>query len=119
MSVSVALTTVRDKIPLRASFRIEYLHPSVNSLPSFRHLSTPDELVFHLQLTEYCAARLYLIRGRGVVNVEQVNWMSSPSSRQALSRRLRNLGGAAGMRMFSEMCGMIVLGGWMSCLAMV
>lgn len=37
---------------------------------------------------------LHLIRGRGVVSVEQVNCISSPSIRQALSSRDTNLGGA-------------------------
>lgn len=36
----------------------------------------------------------YLIRGKGVVSVEQLNCISSPSIRQALSSRDKNLGGA-------------------------
>lgn len=38
MSASVAPMTVRDKIPLRGSFTIEYLSLLFNSLPSFNHL---------------------------------------------------------------------------------
>lgn len=40
------------------------------------------------------AGLLYLTRGKGVVSVEQVNCISSPSIRQALSSRHTNLGGA-------------------------
>lgn len=102
-SAFVALMTVRHKIPLRASFRIQYLCWSVNSLPSFDHLPNPKINVFsthtlnksHFNNCGSLAYELpYLIRGKGVESVEQVNCTSSPSIRQALSNRHTNLGGA-------------------------
>lgn len=46
ISASVAQMTVRDKIPLRASFRTEYFFWSVSSLPSFNHLQSQKMGVF-------------------------------------------------------------------------
>lgn len=54
--------------------------------------------------SNYCgyisSVLLYLICGKGAVRVEQVNCMSSPSIRQALSSRHTNLGGAGGRKKY-------------------
>lgn len=52
----------------------------------------------HITTTDVWLELLHLIRGNGVVSVEQENWMSSPLMRQALSSRDTNLGGAARVR---------------------
>lgn len=62
-----------------------------------------DRCVFHTQCTNkthfnnccyFCYELPYLTRGKRVISVEQVNCISSPSMRQALSNRHTNLGGA-------------------------
>lgn len=103
ISASVALMTVRLRIPLRASFRMQYFSLSINSLPSLDHLHT-TQIGFCNSFTHTCnnyrclLELPYLIRGKGAVSVEQENWMSSPLMRQALSSRDTNLGGAGGVR---------------------
>jgi len=91
---------------------MENLCWSVNSLPSFNHLKAQTfTLSLKTQISKrkkkcgfvlYCGCIIsvlpYLIRGKGVVSVEQENWISSPSIRQALSSRLTNLGGAGEMK---------------------
>lgn len=52
----------------------------------------------HVATTDVWLEVPYLTLGKGVVSVEQENWMSSPLMRQALSSRDMNLGGAGGVQ---------------------
>lgn len=47
ISACVALMMLRHRMPLRASFRMQYFFWSVNSLPSLNHLPNPKADVFY------------------------------------------------------------------------
>lgn len=66
--------------------------------PAYRTDWFLQQVYTHVTTTDVWLELPYLIRGKGVVSVEQENWMSSPLMRQALSSRDTNLGGAGGVR---------------------